>query len=158
MRRLLGGVADRLPRRTLVVGLESARAAILLATPFLIGAHSRWWLIYPILLFLACINAVVQPARQAAIPGLVPAGQVGKANAMVAATTVLAGCVGFGLAGAFFARSPQCTHMPFLCDPIPFALAPPKCVWTFTVRNRGCPIHCLDRQPHICSRQPNRHR
>jgi len=123
MSSLLGGVADRLPRRTLVVGLESARAAILLATPFLIGAHSRWWLIYPILLFLACINAVVQPARQAAIPGLVPAGQVGKANAMVAATTMLAGAVGFGLAGALLALSPKSTNMLFVADAITFALA-----------------------------------
>src|ERR1700694_3087555 len=54
-----GGLADRFPRRGLVIGLELTRAAILLATPFLIGAHSRWWLIYPVLVLLACINAVV---------------------------------------------------------------------------------------------------
>jgi putative nucleotidyltransferase with HDIG domain len=119
----LGGVADRLPRRGLVVGLELARAAMLLATPFLIGVHSRWWLIYPILLFLACINAIVQPARQAAIPGLVPAGQVGKANAIVAATTMLAGAVGFGLAGAILALSPKSTNMLFVADAMTFALA-----------------------------------
>ncbi|HEY4887678.1 MAG TPA: MFS transporter [Candidatus Dormibacteraeota bacterium] len=119
----LGGVADRLPRRGLVVGLELARAAMLLATPFLIGVHSRWWLIYPILLFLACINAIVQPARQAAIPGLVPAGQVGKANAIVAATTMLAGAVGFGLAGAILALSPKSTNLLFVADAITFALA-----------------------------------
>src|SRR5256886_7818017 len=35
-------------------------------------------------LFRSSINAVVQPARQAAIPSLVPIGQVGKAKAMVA--------------------------------------------------------------------------
>ena len=119
----LGGVADRLPRRGLVVGLELARAAMLLATPFLIGVHSRWWLICPILLFLACINAIVQPARQAAIPGLVPAGQVGKANAIVAATTMLAGAVGFGLAGAILALSPKSTNLLFVADAITFALA-----------------------------------
>jgi putative nucleotidyltransferase with HDIG domain len=119
----LGGVADRLPRRGLVVGLELARAAMLLATPFLIGVHSRWWLIYPILLFLACINAIVQPARQAAIPGLVPAGQVGKANAIVVATTMLAGAVGFFLAGAILALSPKSTNMLFVADAMTFALA-----------------------------------
>jgi putative nucleotidyltransferase with HDIG domain len=120
---VLGGVTDRLPRRSLVVGLELARAGMLLATPFLIGTHQRWWLIYPILFFLACINAVVQPARQAAIPGLVPPGQVGKANAMVAATTMLAGAVGFGLAGAILALSPRSTNMLFIADAITFALA-----------------------------------
>lgn len=120
---VLGGVTDRLPRRGLVVGLELVRAAILIATPFLIGDHSRWWLIYPILLFLACINAIVQPARQASIPGLVPPGQVGKANAMVAATTMLAGAVGFGLAGAILALSPRSTNMLFIADAITFALS-----------------------------------
>jgi putative nucleotidyltransferase with HDIG domain len=118
---ILGGVADRLPRRGLVVSLELARAITLLGTPVLIGMH--WWLIYPVLFFLACINAVVQPARQAAIPSLVPAGQVGKANAMVAATTMLAGALGFGLAGAILALSPKSTNMLFIADGLTFALA-----------------------------------
>ena len=118
---ILGGVADRLPRRGLVVSLELARAITLLGTPMLIGMH--WWLIYPVLFFLACINAVVQPARQAAIPSLVPAGQVGKANAMVAATTMLAGALGFGLAGAILALSPKSTNMLFVADGLTFALA-----------------------------------
>lgn len=118
---VLGGVADRLPRRQLVVALEFARAAILLGTPFLLGRD--WRLIYPILLFLAGVNAVVQPARQAAIPGLVPAGQVGKANAMVAATTMLTGAIGFGLAGAILALSPRSTNVLFVADAMTFALA-----------------------------------
>jgi putative nucleotidyltransferase with HDIG domain len=118
----LGGVADRLKRRGLVVGLELVRAGVLLATPLLI-ASEHWWLIFPILLFLACINAVVQPARQAAIPGLVPPGQVGKANAMVAATTMLAGAVGFGLAGAILAMSPKSTNILFIADAFTFVLA-----------------------------------
>jgi putative nucleotidyltransferase with HDIG domain len=121
MSSLVGGVTDRLPRRGLVIGLELGRATALLATPFLIGLH--WWLIYPILLLLACINGVVQPARQAAVASLVPPGQVGKANAMVAATTMLAGAVGFGLAGAILALSPRSTNMLFVADAITFALA-----------------------------------
>ncbi|MGH7868855.1 MAG: MFS transporter, partial [Candidatus Dormibacteraceae bacterium] len=116
----LGGVVDRLPRRGLVVGLELLRAASLLATPFVIG--KAWWLIVPIVLFLACINAIVQPARQAAIPNLVPAGQVGKANAMVAATTMLAGAIGFGIAGGILALFPKSTDMLFTVDGATFAL------------------------------------
>jgi putative nucleotidyltransferase with HDIG domain len=123
MSSVFGGVADRLSRRGLVVGLELARAGTLLATPFLIGSRDRWWVIYPILLLLASINAVVQPARQAAIPGLVPVGQVGKANAMVAATTMLAGAIGFGLAGAILALSPKSTNMLFIVDAMTFVLA-----------------------------------
>jgi putative nucleotidyltransferase with HDIG domain len=121
MSSLLGGVTDRLPRRALVVGLELVRAAILLATPLVIGV--RWWLIIPVLFLLASINAIVQPARQAAIPGLVPGGQVGKANAMVAATTMLAGAVGFGLAGVILALSPKSTNMLFVADAMTFLLA-----------------------------------
>ena len=122
MSTVLGGIADRLPRRGLVVGLEITRAGILLVTPLLI-AQPHWWLIYPVLVLLASINALVQPARQAAIPGLVPAGQIGKANAMVAATTMLAGAIGFGLAGAILALSPGSTNMLFVADAITFLLA-----------------------------------
>jgi len=79
-------------------------------------------LIIPILFVLACINAVVQPARQAAIPSLVPAGQVGKANAIVAATTMLAGAVGFAIAGAILAAYQMTTPL-FIADAATFALA-----------------------------------
>jgi hypothetical protein len=80
-------------------------------------------LIVPVLFFLTCINAVVQPARQAAIPNLVPPGQVGKANAIVAATTMLAGAVGFGLAGASLTLFPQSTSLLFIGDAMTFAIA-----------------------------------
>ncbi|HSP09175.1 MAG TPA: MFS transporter [Candidatus Dormibacteraeota bacterium] len=116
----LGGVADRLPRRGLVVGLELLRATLLVATPFAIGIG--WWLIVPIVFLLSAINAVVQPARQAAIPSLVPAGHVGKANAMVAATTMLAGAIGFGLAGVVLALTPKSTSALFIVDAATFAL------------------------------------
>jgi len=128
MSTVLGGLADRLPRRGLVIGLELLRAGILVATPFTIAsgnmleAKMRWWLILPILFCLASINAVVQPARQAAIPSLVPAGQVGKANAIVAATTMLAGALGFALAGGMLAAFNTTTPL-FIADAATFALA-----------------------------------
>lgn len=130
MTSVAGGVTDRFPRRSLIVTLELGRAGLLVATPILI---QRWiWFIVPILFLLACINAVVQPARQAAIPNLVPAGQVGKANAIVAATTMLAGAVGFALAGIILAwlsrlatSSPnlKSTMLLFIADAATFALA-----------------------------------
>jgi putative nucleotidyltransferase with HDIG domain len=121
MSSVLGGVADRLPRRTLVGSLELVRAAILVATPMLLR-DGRWWLIIPVLFLLASINAVVQPARQAAIPGLVPAGQVGKANAIVVATSMLAGATGFALAGGILAIFHTTTAL-FIVDAVTFALA-----------------------------------
>src|SRR2546428_6194790 len=122
MSSALGGLTDRLSRRGLIAGLEALRAAMLVGTAFLIQG-GRWWLIFPILLLLSSINAVVQPARQAAIPSLVPIGQVGKANAMVAATTMLSGAVGFGLAGGILALAPTSTDLLFVSDPITFPLA-----------------------------------
>jgi MFS family permease len=132
MSTVLGGLADRLPRKTLVVGLELLRAGLLIATAFLVGGTVTttstgppphwWWLIIPILFVLACINAIVQPARQAAIPSLVPAGQVGKANAIVAATTMLAGAFGFAIAGGILATFQMTTPL-FIADAATFALA-----------------------------------
>ena len=128
---IVGGIADRVPRRGLVIGLDFLRAMILVTTPFLMSIPTphQWWgstswvAIYPILFVLACINAIVQPARQAAVPSLVPAGQVGKANAMVAATVMLASSVGFGLAGAILMLSPRSTNILFIVDGLTFALA-----------------------------------
>jgi putative nucleotidyltransferase with HDIG domain len=121
MTGVLGGLTDRFPRRGLVVGLELLRATTLLATPALIGL--AWWLIVPILFFLSCINAVVQPARQAAIPSLVPAAQIGKANAIVAATTMLTGAIGFGIAGGLLSLYPKSINMLFIADAVTFVLA-----------------------------------
>ena len=122
MSSALGGLTDRVSRRVLIAGLEAVRAVILVGTSFIVQG-GRWWLIFPILLVLSSINAVVQPARQAAIPTLVPIGQVGKANAMVAATTMLSGAVGFGLAGAILALAPKSTNWLFMADAMTFALA-----------------------------------
>src|SRR5258708_22963594 len=83
---------------------------------------NRWWLIIPILFGLASINGIVQSASQAAIPSLVPPSQVGKANAIVAATTMLAGAIGFALAGGILAVF-QMTSPLFIVDAATFALA-----------------------------------
>jgi putative nucleotidyltransferase with HDIG domain len=116
----LGGLADRFPRRTLIVTLELFRALILLAAPWLLGI---WlWLIIPVLFVLASINAVVQPARQAAIPSLVPAGQVGKANAIVVTTGMLAGAAGYALAGGILLAFQKPTVL-FFADAMTFVLA-----------------------------------
>jgi len=120
MTSLAGGLADRLPRRGLVVGLELLRAAALIATPFLIGMD--WRLIVPMLFLLSSINAFVQPAKQAAIPNLVSAGQVGKANAIVAATTMLGGAIGFGVAAAILSRFPGSINTLFIADAMTFVL------------------------------------
>jgi len=118
----LGGIADRFARRELIVTLEVLRAAILVV---LAWVGTTVWLIVPVLFVLAMINAIVQPARQAAVPGLVAAGQVGRANAMVASVGTLAGAVGFGLAGLILALTLQSsgTRVLFLIDAATFGVA-----------------------------------
>src|SRR5438128_70764 len=56
----LGGIADRFARKRLVVYLELARAALLVATPFVVA--SSIWMLVPVLFVLAAINSVVAPA------------------------------------------------------------------------------------------------
>jgi putative nucleotidyltransferase with HDIG domain len=97
MTSILGGLADRFPRRYLVVGGDIARALILLSTPFLLARS--YLCLYPILLVLAALNAVVQPARQASVPDIVNPADVGRANALVTAATMAGGVAGFPLAG-----------------------------------------------------------
>lgn len=121
MSTVLGGATDKLSRRPLVVTLELIRAGILVATPALLMLG--WGLLVPVLFILASINAMVQPARQAAIPGLVAPGQVGKANAVVTATSMLAGAIGFALAGGILAWFPNRTWILFMVDAATFALA-----------------------------------
>ncbi len=122
----LGGIADRFPRKRLVVYLELARAALLIATPFLVAFSI--WMIVPVLFVLAAINSVVAPAKQAAVPTLVAPGQVGKANAMVTATMTACGTLGFGLAGATLTLAqqigiPHPTTVLFIGDAVTFAAA-----------------------------------
>jgi hypothetical protein len=66
----------------------------------------------------------------------VPAGQVGKANAIVAATSMLAGAIGFGVAGAILALSPpkSTPNMLFVADAMTFVLA---AAIVFSIPNLG---------------------
>lgn len=122
----LGGIADRISRRGLMVSLEFVRAALLVATPFIVPFSV--WLLVPVLFALAAINAIVQPARQAAVAGLVPRGQVGKANAIMSATTWTSGGIGFAAAGFVLAIAQQAhisspTNLLFIADGATFAIA-----------------------------------
>jgi len=126
MSSALGGIVDRFTRRRMIVTLDLARAGLLILTPFVVTLSV--WLIVPVLFVLAAINAIVQPARQAAVPGIVASGQVGKANAMASATTDACGAIGFGVAGIVLAIAQllgihQPTNLLFVADGVTFAIA-----------------------------------
>lgn len=82
-----GGVlADRLPKRRLMLATDLARAALALAfalVPLLPSARAGLWFTYGVVVALQVCTSLFNPARSAAIPGLVPAEALGSANALV---------------------------------------------------------------------------
>ncbi|MFE4307064.1 MFS transporter [Streptomyces sp. NPDC056891] len=65
---LVAALADRVPRRALLVSMDLARAAVVLALPFV----SRVWQVYVLILLLQAASAAFTPAFQATIPQVLP--------------------------------------------------------------------------------------
>ncbi|MFD8640057.1 MFS transporter [Streptomyces zaomyceticus] len=65
---IAGALAHRLPRRTLLVSMDLARAAVVLALPFV----DRIWQVYALILLLQAASAAFTPAFQATIPQVLP--------------------------------------------------------------------------------------
>ncbi|MCX4984296.1 MFS transporter [Streptomyces sp. NBC_00572] len=65
---LVAALADRVPRRALLVSMDLARAAVVLALPFV----SRIWQVYVLILVLQAASAAFTPAFQATIPQVLP--------------------------------------------------------------------------------------
>ncbi len=97
---VLGGLAaDRLPRRTMMVGAEGARAAIAVAIGLL--GEGVWLL--PLVLAFSSLTCLFYPARQAAIACLVPPRALLVANAAVSANLIIGFAVGPALGGLLVA-------------------------------------------------------
>jgi predicted MFS family arabinose efflux permease len=101
-----GVLADRFPRRALLLGAEAVRAAALLAAPALLWAG---WLTLPLLALLGALAAagtvVFSVAAPAMVPALVPRAALAAANARLELARSLAFAAGPGLAGALVALS-----------------------------------------------------
>ncbi|MFI8914563.1 MFS transporter [Streptomyces sp. NPDC053513] len=67
---LAGALADRVPRRALLVSMDLARATVVLALPFV----TRVWQVYLLILLLQAASAAFTPAFQATIPQVLPEG------------------------------------------------------------------------------------
>lgn len=121
---IVGGIAgtfpDRVKRGPLIIKLEFLRAALLVATPVLL--HGSFVFIYPLLFVLAAINAIVAPARQAAVPELVEEREVGAANAGLTVASMIAGALGFAFAGLILFLQFGSLEL-FIIDGISFAIA-----------------------------------
>ncbi|PZR85404.1 MAG: hypothetical protein DLM67_25855 [Candidatus Nephthysia bennettiae] len=76
----IGSLADRLDRRRLVVRLELARCALVATMPIVTSVSVL--LVLPYLALLGGIEALVQPARQAAVPHMVGEEQIEVSNSV----------------------------------------------------------------------------
>ncbi|MFF0740251.1 MFS transporter [Streptomyces sp. NPDC004111] len=65
----VGALADRLPRRTLLVGADVTRAAVALLLPFV----TQVWQVYVLIFLLQAASAAFTPTFQAVIPDVLPA-------------------------------------------------------------------------------------
>ena len=94
---IAGGIAaDRFPRRTMMVAADGVRVAIALAMAVL-GAGA--WLL-PMVLAFSSLTQLFYPARQAAIPPLVPARALLPANAAISVNLILGFAIGPAVGGA----------------------------------------------------------
>jgi MFS family permease len=117
---LIGAAADRVDRRRLIVRLEAIRFLIVASLPVVTSISV--FLLYPSLFLLASIQALVQPSRQAAVPELVGAGDVGPANALLMTAVTVAQAAGFAMAGAALAHVSDPRPL-YLVDAFTFAAA-----------------------------------
>ena len=78
---LAGTLADRAPRKLILVGADLLAAGVALSF-LLVTSPARVWVIYAGTLALVIVSVLRQPARQAVTPGLVAADSLLAANAL----------------------------------------------------------------------------
>jgi MFS family permease len=114
-----GALADRFDRRLTMISCDCVRAVLLAVLGILIVAHLASW---PVVLIVSLIEggagAIFDPASAAALPGIVPDGQLEQAWAATEARTFGAGLVGPALGGVLFGLG---RAVPFLADAVSYA-------------------------------------
>ena len=100
-----GAVADRLPKRRLLIATQSVLAgqAIALAVLTWLG-HVQYWHVAALALVLGIVNTMDNPTRQSLVSELVPRADVGNAVALSSAGFNSARIVGPAAAGLLIAR------------------------------------------------------
>jgi len=97
---LVGGVAaDRWNRKLTMIVSDVLRGIIVLSILFINGVQ-QLWILYLAAAGLAFVGVFFYPARNAAIPNIVPPGQLLAANSLIQGSYVIALIVGPVIAGA----------------------------------------------------------
>lgn len=135
---LAGGLADRLDRRRTVAMMDMARGLLLVFSPAFL---ERWpVLVLAVLVVSSAANALVQPARAAAVPSLVRVGELGRANSLVASGVTLGGLLGYPLAGVML--SLVHTSALLTADGLTFVLASLSMLLTGPIGGGGVGSAC----------------
>ncbi|MDN4615947.1 MFS transporter [Leifsonia sp. F6_8S_P_1B] len=98
---LLGVLVDRWDRRRTIIVVALLQALALL--PLLAASADRMGIVYAVAAVEAVLGAIINPARQAIVPGIVGADELGAANGLIAVSDNLARLIGSPLGGAAFA-------------------------------------------------------
>lgn len=96
-----GILADRLPRRAIMVFADVVRAVLMLNFALLLGWFSPWgtvWTFMP-LLIVGVFAALFSPARSALLPNLIREDQLVRANAMTSGLGVIATMLAVAIGG-----------------------------------------------------------
>jgi MFS family permease len=114
-----GALADRFDRRLTMIACDTMRAVLLALLGILIVAHLASW---PVVLIVSLIEggagAIFNPAASAALPAIVPDGQLERAWAATEARIYGASLAGPALGGALFGLG---RAVPFLADAVSYA-------------------------------------
>jgi MFS family permease len=114
-----GALADRFDRRLTMIICDSVRAVLLAVLGLLIVVQLASW---PVVLIVSLIEggagAIFDPAAAAALPGIVPDGQLERAWAATEARTFGAALAGPALGGVLFWLG---RAVPFLADAVSYA-------------------------------------
>jgi MFS family permease len=100
---LIGGVwADRLPRRTIMLVSDAARAVIQACTAILLlSGHAEIWHLVVLYALHATASAFFMPAATALVPQVTPQDRLQQANALLGITRSIAFGFGAALGGVF---------------------------------------------------------
>ncbi|WP_372594492.1 MFS transporter, partial [Actinotalea sp.] len=99
-----GVLADRLPRRALLITTQAAQGVLALGLGALVLlGHAQLWHVYVFALLLGCVSAIDGPVRMTFVADMVPADKLSNAVGLNSASFNAARLIGPGLAGVLIA-------------------------------------------------------
>lgn len=96
-----GLLADRLPRRGIMVTADAVRCAVMLGFAGLLGWMQDWgrWGPFLPLLLIGLFAALFSPARSALLPTLIRRDQLARANALISGLGIIATMISVSISG-----------------------------------------------------------